>query len=214
MIRGAQVDRSRQAGKIHLTWLLLVCIALPVHAPQAGETAPLPFAGLFESPGGFAREKIADGQWRDIPQDVQLSIARDADIVELRIRIQVSPDASSAGVELYTIANDTWLVSKPGPKAGDPSDRIEFDVYKKSRGSDSFEDRGDGFCQAYECRYSYVTLKSGREQRYLSRITWYARSEGMEFSQSGELSFRLDGELRWTTYKTWDNDFRRIGRQP
>jgi hypothetical protein len=205
---------SGRAARIHPAWLLLVGIAMPIHGAQAGETVPLPFAGLFESRGGFAREKVADGQWRQIPQDVQLLVVRDADIVELRIRIEVSPDAGSAVVEAYTIANDTWLVGKSSPKTDDESDRVEFDVYKKSPDSGPFEDKGDGFCTTSECRYSYITAKPGHSQRYYSHITWEPGREGIEFRQSGGLSSKAEGDLQWTTFKTWDNRFKRAAQSP
>ncbi len=189
--------------------LLLSCLVIFTHFSLASEEIPLPFEGLYESRGSIAKERIAADQWREIPQDVQMRIVKDDNIIELQLLIKVHPPEGSKGPSKYTIANNLWLVKKVGqPRNAEPG-RIDLDVFKIDRLSSRFGDLGDGYCGISECLYSYITAKPGHRQRYRSHITWQPHQVGIEFKQTGDLSIKRDGEFEWLRYKTWENTFKR-----
>jgi hypothetical protein len=162
----------------------------------------------------MAKERVGDGEWRDIPQDVQLRIAKNGNIAELQVRIQVRSAGAGDGPVTRTIANDMWLVARPEKGKATEAGRAAFDVYKRLDGSERFEDLGDGYCVPSECRFSYVTAKPGHRQRYESRMTWRSADAGTEFQQSGGLSLNPAGEADWSTFKTWENVFTRVAPNP
>lgn len=180
----------------------------------ASDEIPFPFAGRYESPGSIAREKVDADQWREIPQDVQMRIAEDDNMIELQLLIEVTMPEGSDRPGTYTIANNMWLVKKPDQAANAESGRVDFDVYKINRTTKRFDDLGDGYCQSTECRYHYITAKPDHQQRYRSHLTWQPQHAGREFRQTGDLSAKSTGESEWTTYKTWDNTFRLKTRDP
>lgn len=190
----------------------MFCLMILADYASAGDAIPLPFEGLYESPGSIAREKVSADQWRDIPQDVRMRIVMDDDIVELQLLIAVTLPAGSAGPSSYTITNNMWLVKKKGQPEHAEFGRVYFDVYKINRLSERFEDVGDGYCNASECRYSYITAKPDHQQRYRSYITWQQQHVGTEFEQTGDLSARNTADSEWTIYKIWENNFK-LNRQ-
>lgn len=185
-------------------WLLVAgMLAVPASADDA---IPLPFEGEFESLGSAARERTVDGSWRNLAQDVRMGIARDGDIVELQLRIDVL--APPDGRPPYRIDNAMWLVRRSPQPATAGGGRVDFDVYKLDRATGRFEDRGDGYCSARECAYGYVTQRPGRMQRYQSRITWEDATAGRQFQQRGSLAARTRPDADWVTFKDWENVFR------
>ena len=192
-----------------MTRLLFACLISIGGCSLADESIPLPFEGLYESPGSFAKEWLNSNRWREIPQDVLMDIVTDGDIVELHLRIKVHAPVGEGGSSVYTISNRMWLARKLQQPGNAESGRVDFDVYKKDPGTDRFEDRGDGHCEPFECRLQYTTEKPGYLQRYRSRITWQSQNLGTGFEQQGGLSMRKDGESEWRTMKTWENTFRR-----
>ncbi len=69
---------------------LTLCIAFAAGSSAADDEIPLPFEGLYESRGSSARERVTENRWREIPQDVQIRIFKDKEIIELHLRIQVN----------------------------------------------------------------------------------------------------------------------------
>ncbi len=191
---------------------LTLCIAFAAGSSSADDGIPLPFEGLYESRGSSARERVAEDRWREIPQDVQIQILKDKEIIELQLRIQVYASEREDSSNGYTIQNQMWLVEKPQQSSNFESGRIAFDVYKSNPRSGRFEDRGDGYCEASNCQYSYITKKPGYEQRYDSYINWQPPLAGIEFDQRGSLSRKADGESEWLTFKSWKNTFHRAHR--
>jgi hypothetical protein len=189
---------------------IVLCLVAFAGSARANDAFPLPFEGLYESRGSVAKEKVGDGEWRDIPQDVQLRISKDGNIAELQLRIQVRSAGDGDAPTTRTIANDIWLVVRPERGEANEAGRVAFDVYKRPDGLDRFEDQGDGYCLPSECRFSYVTAKPGHRQRYESRMTWRAASADTEFHQSGGLSLEPAGKADWSTFKTWENVFKRV----
>ena len=194
--------------------LIVICLVEFAGSARANDAFPLPFEGLYESRGSVAKEKVGDGEWRDIPQDVQLRIAKDGNIAELQLRIQVRSVGAGDGPDTRTIANDIRLVVRSGQGKAKEAGRVALDVYKRPEGSERFEDLGDGYCVPSECRFSYVTAKPRHRQRYESRITWPPASAGNEFRQIGGLSVKPEGEADWNTFKTWENAFTRVAPNP
>jgi hypothetical protein len=191
-----------------LAKLFLFCLVIFANYSLASDEIPLPFEGLYESRGSIAKEKIAADQWREIPQDVQMLIVKDENIIELRLLIEVHSPAGNDDPSKYTIANKMWLVKKPEQSNNAKTGRVDFDVYKINRFSNRFDDLGDGYCGTSECRYSYITAKRGHQQRHHSHITWQPQQVRTEFKQTGGLSVKRDGEFEWMTYKTWENTFK------
>jgi hypothetical protein len=190
--------------------LVFFSFMLTATSTLADEAIPFPFEGLYESRGGMAREQLAPGEWRDIPQEVQMRITRQDNIVKLSLRIEAQSTEPGDAQATYTIANDMWLVPKTEKTDAARSGRVEFDIYKLDRSLGRFEDRGDGYCQGLQCRYGYVTTKPNHQQRYHSHITWEAEgAAGSAFRQSGGLSIKPEGEAEWITFKTWINQFTR-----
>lgn len=196
--------------RIHITLGLVVFAG----CANANDTILFPFEGLYESRGSVAKEKLGGGQWRDIPQDVQLRIVKDGDVVELKLRIQVQSPEAGDDTDTYTIENDVWLVTRPSQEKGAESGRVDFDVYKLPDGSDRFADLGDGYCTPSQCRFNYVTPKHGHRQRYDAWISWQPASSGTEFRQSGGLSLQPAGRSDWSSFKTWENVFTRVPPNP
>lgn len=196
--------------------IIRIALSLVVFAgvAHANDGFPLPFEGLYESRGSVAQEKVSDGRWRDISQDVQLRIAKDGNIAELQLRIQVRSAGPGNGLATRTVANKLWLVVRPKQGKATEAGRVALDVYKLPDGSDRFEDLGDDYCVPSECRFSYVTAKPGHGQRYESRMTWRPASAGTELPQSGGLSSKPAGEADWNTFKTWENAFTRVAPNP
>ena len=194
-----------------LSFIYLVIFA---NYSLANDEIPLPFEGLYESRGSFAEEKVAVDQWREIPQDVQMTIVKDDTTIELQLLIKVYTPVGSDSPSEYTISNKVWLVKKPEQHRNAEPGRVDFNVYKINRISEQLNDLGDGYCGAYECRYSYITVKQGHQQRYHSHITWQPQQIGAEFKQTGGLAVKRDGELEWMTYKTWENTFKSNSQQP
>lgn len=193
-------------------FFLTLCLVSATGSSSANDGIPLPFEGFYESRGSSARERVAEDRWRDIPQDVQIRILNDKEITELQLRIRVHPSAGENSSSGYTIRNQMWLVKKPQQSSQAESDRLYFDVYKSDTRSGRFEKRGDGYCEASDCRYSYVTKKLDHEQRYESYISWQPQLAGIEFDQRGSLSRKTDANSEWLTFKSWNNTFRRKHR--
>ena len=183
------------------SWLLLSTTCL------ASDQIPFPLDGSYESAGSVAMERVTADQWREIPQDVQLSVLRDKDTIELRLHIDVH--ATEDSHSKYTILNRMWLVKRANQSSAAASGRVEFDVYKCNRISMGCNDMGDGFCDGSQCRYSYITAKSGHQHRYYSHITWQPHQLSTMFNQTGALSVKKDDGHEWVTYKTWKNSFLR-----
>ena len=175
---------------------------------MANDGIPLPFEGLYESRGSYAKEKIAENQWREIPQDVQMTIVKDDATIELQLLIKVYTPKGSDSPSEHTISNNMRLVKRPEQARHAESGRVDFDVYKINRISKQLNDLGDGYCGTSECRYSYVTAKQGHQQRHHSHITWQPQQIGAGFKQTGGLAIKRDGEHEWITYKTWENTFK------
>ncbi len=192
---------------------LLVLLLVVTGSAAAGDGIPLPFTGLYLSPGGTAREKSGADRWREIAQDVGMRIVKDAEIIELQLRITVTASPDPDRGTPYAIANTMWLVKRPHPSAPAGSGRVDFDVYKTDRATGRFDDVGDGYCRGTECRYEYVTHKPGHQQRYRSHLTWKPQHAGSEFRQIGDLSVKSAADTGWVVYKTWDNQFRRKTRE-
>jgi hypothetical protein len=193
---------------------IALCFLAFAGSARANDAFPLPFQGLYESRGSLAKEKVGDGEWRDIPQVVRLRIAKDGNIAELQLRIEVRSAGDGDDPLTRTIANDMWLVVRPKQGKATEAGRVAFDVYKRPDGSDRFEDLGDGYCTPSECRFTYVTAKPGHRQRYESRMTWRPAEAGTEFHQSGRLSLQPVGKADWSTFKSWENVFTRVARIP
>lgn len=193
---------------------IVLCLVVFAGSARANDAFPLPFEGLYESRGSVAREKVGDGEWRNIPQDVQLRIAKDGNIAELQLRIQVRSDGVGDDPVTRTIANDMWPVARPEHGKASEAGRVALDVYKRPEGSERFEDLGDGYCVPSECRFSYVTSKPGHRQRYDSRMTWRPARAGTELCQSGDLSSMPAGEAGWNAFKTWENVFTPVAPHP
>jgi len=191
---------------------LALCLACAAGSASADDVIPLPFQGLYESLGSSASERMAENRWRKIPQDVQIRIFKDKEIIALQLHIRVYEPRGEGSSIGYTISNQMWLVEKPQEPSHAGSGRIDFDVYKSNPRSGHFEDRGDGYCEAFDCHYSYITKKPGYQQRYESHINWQPQLAGIEFVQRGSLSRKTDGESEWLSYKTWKNSFRRKHR--
>ncbi len=206
-MQSTSFERVRAAG-----FGLTLCLILAAGSSSADDALVLPFEGLFESEGSFARERVAEDRWREIPQDVQLRIHKDKEITELQLHIQVYASGGRGGSPVYTIPNQMWLVEKSQQPSAAKSGRTYFDVYKSDPRSRRFEDRGDGYCEESSCQYSYVTKKPGHEQRYDSFISWQPQLSGIEFTQRGSLSRKNDGESAWRAFKSWNNTFRRRHR--
>ncbi len=187
-----------------LVWLLLLA-----DCSFASDEIPLPLAGLYESPGSIAREKIGADRWRNIPQDVQMRVVKEHDIIELQLLIKVRSPEGSGHTSPFTITNKLWLVKHPAQSRNAESGRVEFDVYKINRRTQRFDDVGAGYCDTSECRFSYVTAKPGHQQRYQSHIIWQPQHGGTEFRQIGDLSVKNAGQSEWVIYKTWENTFKR-----
>ena len=130
----------------------------------------------------------------------------------MQLSIQVYPSEGDNRLNGYTIHNRMWLVQRPQRLANEEFGRRYFDVYKADPRSGRFEDRGDGYCEAYDCQYSYVTEKSGYEQQYDSYISWQPPLADIEFDQRGSLSRKAIGQSEWLTFKRWNNNFRRKHR--
>ncbi len=211
-------DKQRHRRRSGLAkWVLnlhFLALVIFTHHCLANDDIPLPFEGLYESLGSIAKEKVAANQWREIPQDVQMLIVKDGNIIELQLLIEVHSTEGSNGPSKYTIDNKMWLVKKPEQPRHTKSGRVGFDVYKIDRSSNRFEDLGDGYCGTSECRYSYITAKPGRQQRYHSHISWQPQKAGTEFKQTGGLSVKREGEFEWLTYKTWENTFESKSQAP
>ena len=189
--------------------LLFLLALLPCSLSLAGEQIPLPFPGAYKSPDSTAWQQMPSNEWRAIPQDVDMLISHEGDIIQLTVHISVYADTEVDITRDRTIINQMWLVSKPPAQARRESGRVDFDVYKFSSAANRFEDLGDGYCRPLECRYSYVTDK--QQQRYDSHITWDKEQTGQKFKQSGGLSTRAAGKSEWKMFKKWDNDFSRKG---
>ncbi len=193
---------------------LALSLVLYTGCSFAGEGIPLPFEGLYESRGSLAQELADIGSWRDIPQDVELLIVNDRDITELRLRIVLTAKERENDASNPTIINEMWLVKKSEQPTPDEAGRVYFDVYKMNRLTGQFDDLGDGYCRAYECRYSYVTGHPQGQQRYDTHLTWRAGAEGAEFAQSGSLSRRSTGASQWLVFKRWENSFTLKSNRP
>ena len=194
--------------------LLFAYLVIFANYSLANDKIPLPFEGLYESRGSSAKEKIAVDQWREIPQDVQMTIVKDDNTIELQVLIKVYTPEGSEGPSEYTISNKMWLVKKPEQAWHAESGRVDFDVYKINRISEQLNDLGDGYCGTSECRYSYITAKQGHQQRHHSYITWQPQQIGVGFKQTGGLAVKRAGDLEWMTYKTWENTFKSNSQQP
>jgi hypothetical protein len=135
------------------------CFLAFAGSARANDDFPLPFEGLYESRGSVAKEKVDDGEWRDIPQDVQLRIAKDGNIAELQLRIQVRSAGAGDAPVTRTIANDMWLVARPEHGKASEAGRVALDVYKRPEGSERFEDL---WAMAIACRSSAASAMSPR----------------------------------------------------
>lgn len=193
---------------------LLCCLAIFADHALAGNGIPLPFEGLYESAGSFAREKVGGAQWRVIAQDVQMRIVKDDQHIELHLLIEVAFPGGGDGPSTYTITNKMWLVKKPEQPEKAKSGKVDLDVLKLNPIAERLEDLGDGYCRPTECRYGYITTKPSHQQRYRSHVTWQLQQVGTGFTQTGDLSARSSGESEWTVYKTWVNRFKQKSRHP
>ncbi len=174
---------------------------------EASETNgfPLPFSGTYQSLASEARQLTSwdENSWVTIPQNVYLSLVKDKEIVEVRLRIEVLNDI---GRVLYPIENRMWLRSVAGN---------QLQIYKLNKTMGNFEQVGDGACTAASCSYQYVTLAQNNgnpyKQRYMSTISWAPGDIGRSFSQSGSLSVEVteepSGQKSWLVFKTWTNQF-------
>ncbi len=77
--------------------LFFIYLVIFANYSLANDEIPLPFKGLYESRGSFAKEKIAADQWREIPQDVQMLVIKDDTIIELQLLIKVYTPQGSNG---------------------------------------------------------------------------------------------------------------------
>lgn len=170
--------------------LLFIYLVIFANYSLANDEIPLPFEGVYESRGSSAKEKIAEDQWREIPQDVQMTIVKNDTTIELQLLIKVYTPEGSDGPSEHTIYNKMRLVEKPEQARHAESRRVDFDVYKINRISEQLNDLGDGYCGTSECRYSYITAKQGHQQRYHSHITWQPQHIGAGFKQTGGLAVK------------------------
>ncbi len=194
--------------------LMLILLVLFTNYSLADDEIPLPFEGRYESRGSFAKEKLADDQWRESPQDVQMTIVKDDTAIELQLLIKVHTPEGSDGTSENTISNNMRLVRKPEQVRHAKPGRVDFDVYKVNRVSEQLNDLGDGYCGTSECRYSYITAKQDHQQRYHSHITWQPQEIEAGFKQTGGLAVKRDGDSEWMIYKTWENTFTFTSQQP
>ena len=166
---------------------------------------PLPFSGTFQSLASEARELTSrdNDTWATIPQNVFLTLIKDEEIIELRLKIEVLNDL---GRVRYPINNRMWLRRVAGN---------QLEIYKLNKTMDKFDQVGEGVCTAASCSYQYVTLAQNNgnpyKQRYRSTITWDPDDTEGGFSQSGSLSAEATeengGQKSWLVFKTWANQF-------
>ena len=197
-----QLTRGIQRGS-----LAFLSALLPCSISLAGEMIPLPFEGAYMSPDSTAWQQITSNEWQAIPQDVDMLITHEGDIIQLTVQISVHADAENGTTSERTIINRMWLASKPTPQSQQEPGRVDFDVYKFSAVDNRFEDLGDGYCKPLECRYTYISEK--QQQRYDSHFTWDQKQSGHKFNQSGGLSTKAPGQSDWKMFKKWNNDFSR-----
>lgn len=196
----------RTFGK-HTMGLAWIAGLLSCNSSLAGERIPLPFQGTFTSKDSTAWQHLTAKKWQAIPQDVDIQIIHEGDIIQLTVNISVHADSENNRSADHYITNRMWLVSKPPPPDSQEPGRVDFDVYKLSPASNDFQDLGDGYCKAFECRYSYISNQ--QRQRYDSHLTWQKHQAGRTFKQTGGLSTRSDDESHWKRIKKWSNEFRR-----
>jgi hypothetical protein len=127
---------------------IMACILLSTSGcVDAGEVIPPPIDGDYASRNSVAREQTAPEQWRDIQQEVRMRETRDAEIIELRLEIDVHMAEDNDGPSLYTIANRMWLAGRAEQIPEEGTDRVDFDVYKLNPLTARFDDQGDGYCE-------------------------------------------------------------------
>ena len=187
--------------------LIFLGALLTCSQSMAGDDIPLPFLGAYTSPDSTAWQQTSSKEWQAIPQDVDMLINHEGDIIQLTVHISVHTDAENGTTSERTIINRMWLASKPTTKTLREPGRVDFDVYKLNAVDNRFEDLGDGYCKPLECRYTYISEQ--QQQRYDSHITWGEKQAGQKFNQSGGLSSKAAGQSDWKMFKKWENDFSR-----
>ena len=192
-------DNKQPCGPIFLCALLFSSSSLAV------DDIPLPFLGAYASSDSTAWQQVSSDEWQAIPQDVDMLITHEGDIIQLTVHINVHADPEISSERVIT--NRMWLASKPTAESMLEPGRVDFDVYKLNAVENRFVDLGDGYCKPQECRYTYVSEK--QQQRYDSHLTWDKEQVGKKFNQRGGLSSKAPGESEWKMFKKWNNDFSR-----
>ena len=185
--------------------IFLVFYLVAIALAHASQDFRFPFTGTYQSMGSEARELTSreNNTWVDIPQNVYLTFAKDQDILELRLLIEV---LDPTGQKLYPIENSMWL-----RYVGNN----QLEVYKLNQSANGFDKVGSGGCSPVSCSFEYVIWVQNNgnpyQQRYMSTIRWKHGSTADGFTQSGSLSAKVsdveDGEDPWLVFKTWSNQF-------